>query len=333
MRSQPFQSSRSFPPSRRHLHLAATGLVTLLTVSLSASLARTAHAELIYGVTETDITGTTTPFLVSFDSATPKKLTTIGAITGLVRGQMLRSIDFRPSNGQLYALSNSGNGTAAQLYTVNLKSGTLTKVGKGLTLTGNRSDRISIDFDPASGALRVLTGTATNYRVNASTSALIAQDRSINPGSFYADIAYSNNVVGARQTTLYAYDVFQNSLGRIGGLGGWPSPDRGQYTSIGTSEFSATTPAISFDISGATGTGYLSLNEISSPDDNSEFYIVNLRTGALTLVGNSPTALLDFSVIIPSTTQKSPPKQGTVPQLSSVSEGQESTSRTASMGK
>lgn len=264
-------------------------------VALAATLALlggNARAELIYGVTTLG-----SPLLVSFDSATPGSLTTIGAISGLLAGHTLRGIDFRPSNGLLYALSNSdATRTAAQLYTVDLTTGALTTVGGGLTLTGNTSSVISLDFNPVADALRVVTSSDQSYRVNANTGALIAQDISISSVVTAVGIAYTNNVAGATSTTLYAYDYAADRIGTIGSVGGTPtSPNTGQYFAVGSSGISAD-QTLGFDISGATGIAYANADIFNSGNPNDNFYTVNLGTGAFSLVGSFGVPILDISV-------------------------------------
>lgn len=281
----------------RHLlspeRLVPAARFALVTAAL-ALLSGNARAELLFGVTDPAFGALS---LVSFDSATPSTLTTVAPITGLVAGHTLRGIDFRPSDGQLYALSNAGTGTAAQLYTVNLTTGALTTIGAGLTLTGNTSARISLDFNPVVDALRVITGSTQNFRVNPNTGALIAQDTNISPNAIYAGIAYTNNFVGATSTTLYAYDFSNDTIGTIGSIGGTPSsPNGGVYTTVGGSGFVAFAANLGFDISGATGAAYISMDDNDSPNDNTEFFTVNLTTGAMSLVGNFPVPLLDISV-------------------------------------
>ncbi|HEX2539706.1 MAG TPA: DUF4394 domain-containing protein [Caldimonas sp.] len=260
------------------------------TVVALAGIAGAAHAELVYGLADT-----ATPTLVTFDSASAGSLLSTGSIFGVVAGQTLRAIDFRPSDGQLYALSSAG--AAAQLYTINTSTFAATPVGGPLTLTGTTSTRISIDFNPVVDALRVVTGEGQNYRVNATTGALIAQDTPLSiSNSFVAGIAYSNNFPGATQTTLYAYSYFNDSLYTIGGINGSPSPNGGQLTSIGPSGVLAFSASIGFDISGASGVAYLSLDDASGSTPTTELYQVNLATGAATLLGGSPIELLDISV-------------------------------------
>ena len=268
-----------------------TGLVAAaLLASGSAS------AEAVYGIT--DVAAASAPSLVMFDTAAPAASNTIGVITGIVAGQTLRGIDFRPSNGLLYGVSSSASGTAAQLYTINRTTGVATTVGPGFALSGNTNARVSIDFNPVPDALRVVTGDSLSYRVNPNTGALILQDTPLSPNSLYADVAYTNNVAGATMTTLYTYDYSNDTLGRIGGVNGAPSPNGGAVTTIGSTGVAAFSGAVGLDISGLTGLAYGSLDEINSPDANSEFYSVNLATGLFSLIGNFSFALLDFSIAI-----------------------------------
>ena len=164
--------------------------------------AGSAHAEEVYGIS---VPGITTN-LVTFDKNAVNTVTTAGAVTSLVAGHTLRAVDFRPSDGKLYALSS--NGVAAQLYTVNMNAGVAAPVGGRMTLTGNTSVRISLNFDPVNDVLRVVTGAGQNFRVNANTRTAIAQDMNISSHLLISDIAYSNNFAATTQTTLYAYNLF-----------------------------------------------------------------------------------------------------------------------------
>ena len=269
--------------SRFKMCLAAAALLAVGTVS----------AEPVYGVTEAN------PTLVMFDSAAPAAATSIGLITGITAGQTVRGIDFRASDGRLYAVSTTAAGGAGQLYTINLATGAATAVGAGFTLNGNTSTRVSIDFNPVANALRVITGTGQSYRVNANTGALAAQDTSLSPDALYADVAYSNNVAGATSTTLYTYNFSNDTLGRIGSEGGVPnSPNGGIVTTIGSSGVVAFSGAVGLDISSLTGLAYGLLDDSTSIDANSEFYSVNLATGLFSLLGNLSFELLDFSLAI-----------------------------------
>jgi hypothetical protein len=270
--------------------------VCALSALLAAALSGGASAETAYGIT-------TGGALVTFDTVNPSAVTTIGAVTGLSSGHTLRGVDFRPSNGLLYAMS-TGAPTAAQLYTIDLATAAATPVGAGLTLTGNTSSRVSLDFNPVANALRVVTGGGQSYRVNANTGALIAQDTSIvtvgtGEVPLISGIAYTNNFAGATTTTLYAYDFLLDNLGRIGGLNGPPSPNGGAFSIIGNSGIVTGDAGLGFDISGATGMAYVSVDDfLGSAGVNAEFFSIDLATGTLSQIGNDDFApLLDFSIV------------------------------------
>lgn len=262
-------------------------------VAASALVSGAAQAELIYGVT---VPGASTN-LVSFDSAAPGTQATIGTITGIIAGHTLRGIDFRPSTGQLYAMSTDAGGGIGQLYTIDLTTGAATTVGGTIALTGSTSTRVSMDFNPVVDALRVVTGTGQNFRVNPNTGALIAQDTNISGTPLIAGVAYSNNLVGATQTTLYAYDFISDSLGTIGGINGVPSPNGGVFSAIGGSGITTFNAALGFDISGDSGVAYISVDDSNTPGFNAEFFSVNLATGAFTQIGaDDALPVLDISV-------------------------------------
>lgn len=290
-----FQSSRLF--------LAALGLLALAPV---------AHAELIFGITD-DGNGAGVN-LVSFDSGTPGSLSTVGALSGQVSGQTVRAIDFSPIDRQLYAVSASG--TAGQLYTVNITTGAMTAVGTGFTMTTDPGSRLSMDFNPVSGGLRVVGGFGTNVRLNATTGALTANDPDtlydssvvysngdpIDPENdfpFIVDAAYSNNVQGATQTTLYVYDYEFDRLMTQGNINGTPTgPNSGTIFDLpdgpGSSGIVSNTGSLGFDISGRTDIGYVSAEAFPSETDS--LYSVDLTTGQFTELGNFEIDMLDISV-------------------------------------
>jgi hypothetical protein len=259
-----------------------------------------AQAETLYGVTD----ASSSQALFRFDSANAAGSTTIATITGLSLGEIIRDIDFRPANGLLYAITTTAEvPTSARLYTINLSTGAATAVGAAFTLTGNASSRFSVNFNPVADSLRVVTGSGQNYRVNPINGTLVAQDTSLLDGAdtpLISAVAYTNSFVGATQTTLYAYDYFTDTVGMIGSLDGTPnSPNGGLYTVLGDSGVVTFSAAAGMDISGATGVAYFAGDDANSPTAASEFYTVNLSTGALTWVGNLPVAAIGISVPVP----------------------------------
>lgn len=271
-------------------------------IALTGLLPSGAQAELVYGLTNTFN-------LVTFDSAAPGTFLTTVATSGVVAGQTLRAIDFRPATGQLYAIStiNSATTGVGQLYTVNTSTGALTAVGSTFSLlTG--SNRVSMDFNPVVDRIRVVSGTGNNLRLNPTTGAIAATDTNLayDPADSHfggapliADIAYTNNVAGATQTTLYGYDYDWDGIITIGSVNGTPqSPNSGLMYTVGAAFPSPVTfsASIGMDVSGTTGIAYINADDGSSA--NADFFFsVDLTTGAATNLGSfGTTDMLDFSV-------------------------------------
>ena len=94
--------------------------------------------------------------------------------------------------------------------------------------------------------------------------------------------------------TLYAYDFLSDNVGTIGGINGSPGPNGGVFSVIGGSGIITGDAGLGFDISGATGIGYITVDDCTgSTGVGAEFFTVNLATGALT-----QTSLDDFGPIL-----------------------------------
>jgi len=282
--------------------------VVMRAAIVASFLPSIANAELIYGLSSAGA-------LVYFDSATPAATINIGTITGLTPSQTVRSIDFRPATGELYALSyQTGFPSIAQLYKVNLATAVATPLPNSLSLTGNNSI-MTMDFDPVSDSIRVVTpanGTAgvnNNFRANPDTGAVIQADTFIRypPGDDHANhnppgivsLAYSNNVAGATSTTLYAWDFTRDIFCNVGGIGGVPSANLGALHTIYThaTPFTITAdPMVGFDISGATGVAYVSYSRASIFGGGERFERINLSNGLLQEIGLFQIDMSDIAV-------------------------------------
>lgn len=236
--------------------------------------------------------------LLSFDSATPGTTSspTPGAITGTGAGEAIVGIDFRPSNGMLYAVTKDG-ANLGRIYTLN----TATEVATLVTSTPfalGASTAYGIDFNPAADLLRVVGNTAgLNIRVNPTTGNLFTTDTTLayalgdpsGPGTpALVGAAYTNNLPGTTATTLYGIDTLplNDQLVLQGGLNGVPSPNGGQvFTVKGLATATGTVPTddrVGFDIT-ADNRAFASVTTGATSD----FYQVNvgLGTPSLTLVG------------------------------------------------
>src|SRR5688572_9051732 len=98
--------------------------------------------------------------LVSFDSADPCAVVGSVPISGLQPDEDVLGIDFRPSNGVLYAL-----GSTSRIYTIDTATGVATAVGPQLS-TPLEGYAFGFDFNPRAnanvGAIRIVSNTGQN---------------------------------------------------------------------------------------------------------------------------------------------------------------------------
>jgi hypothetical protein len=172
--------------------------------------------------------------LVTFDTANPTQVSPPLAITGLIAGDTLVGIDFRPQNGFLYGLGfNSGAGTVT-LYAISHRTGVATPTGTAGTFVDAGGNPLPVtgtsfgfDFNPAVDRIRVVTNTGQNFRMNPNTGAFVDgdlggavgsvaglnMDGAINGGTTTLDgAAYTNNQPNNGSiTTLYTLDAASNA--------------------------------------------------------------------------------------------------------------------------
>jgi hypothetical protein len=232
-----------------------------LALSLSL-LPSVGSAELLYGLTPLDQ-------LATFDSAAPGAPLTISQISGLGLGESLLGLDLRPADNGLYAFSTAGKlyelQSAGATYTANLV-GPFAPGPISLSPTG-----AGLDFNPVVDLLRYVQEDGLNLRIDPDTGLLASADAPIAP-YLLAGVAYANNVDGAATTSLYGIDRLGQQLVVS------TNPNAGLYVAVGPlGIFFPPSPVIAFDISGVTGTAYMSLDQV--------LYTVNLSTGSATAVG------------------------------------------------
>ncbi|MEA3208757.1 MAG: hypothetical protein QOE70_1814 [Chthoniobacter sp.] len=196
-----------------------TTAIRLLLLAILVSFNQTSWARAVYALTPTNE-------LLVVNSDVPQEILSIATVTGLNQGEQLLGIDVRPSNGQLYALSNG-----PRLFIINPSTAVATLVA---ALTADPADasapftalvgtRFSIDFNPVVDRLRVVSDADQNLRINpadglVTTDTALAYDTDtdgagpdtgdinagVNPN--IGGIAYTNNVAGALATKLYGID-------------------------------------------------------------------------------------------------------------------------------
>lgn len=238
---------------------------------IAASLAAApASAETVFGLTSTRI--------VTFDTANPGVILSSSPIAGL-GNVSLRGIDFRPADGQLYALGSNGN-----LFRLTANGNSYQATDLGALSTAPQGSSFGFDFNPTVDRIRVTSDTNQNLRLNQTTSppgvnvdGAITLNDSSNIDLIAA--AYTNSVAGATTTTLYGLDAFTDALVRS------TNANAGLYTNtnVGGGLFGplgvtfGSTDQLGFDISAITGGAFFSLND--------GFFSVDLTTGAATRIG------------------------------------------------
>jgi hypothetical protein len=231
---------------------------------------------------------TASNLLVHFNAATPNQITMIRVIRGLPRRERLVGLDFRPATGQLHAVSASNRsyliilGDPARALAVRLNT-----VSPGLNGTN-----FGFDFNPVPDLIRLVSDGDQNLRVNPNTGAVASMDGTLafaagdlnagaNPN--IVGSAYTNSFLGAKMTTLYGIDSGLGALVTQGSVGGSPvSPNTGQLFTVGPLGV-PTTGSVGFDIATPSNAGFASLTP--SGANQSQFYTINLATGAATLIG------------------------------------------------
>lgn len=232
--------------------------------------------------------------LVTFESGKRNQTTSVVPITGLVGGETVVGIDFRPSDtglngtndiGKLYAVT-----TASRLYIVDPATGAATMpVMLSIPLDGTA---FGFGFNPAADRLRIHSNTNQNLRINVETGLTIldgtlaytAGDVNAGKDPDLTASGYTNNDANpATGTELYAIDAAQDVLIEFGPVVGTTSgPNSGKLVTVGALGVDAGFLA-GFDISNATGTAYAVLG--TSASGKSVLYTIDLDTGAATKVG------------------------------------------------
>jgi hypothetical protein len=197
-------------------------------------------------------------------------------ITGILEGELLRGLDFRPSTGQLYAL-----GDVRGIYTINPATGAATVASR---LSANLPGIVAgLDFDPLNDIMRYVAPGGVNWRIDL-VAGQAPRDVSFTPNlQFINAAAYDNNFAGTTSTNLYVIDYGSDKLYLQN------PPNSGTLREIGSLGIDVVGDT-HFDIGGLSNTAYLmhtpsGLFNVSRPGP-SKLYTVNLSTGAATSVGD-----------------------------------------------
>ena len=203
------------------------------------------------------------------------------AITGLQNGEGILGIDFRPLNGQLYAL-----GSSSRIYTINLGTGAATQVGSGTLSTPLLGTEFGFDFNPTVDRIRVVSDMGQNLRLNPIDGTVAAVDGIINPGTpMLSSAAYTDNFAGATTTSLFVIDHNTDKLYLQN------PPNAGTLIERGSLGINITSNN-GFDIGSMSQKAYL----VATVGTETKIYNVNTTSGVATPVANYPNMVKGFSI-------------------------------------
>lgn len=204
--------------------------------------------------------------LLIFNPFNPNPI--VKSITGLQSGETLYGIDFRPANGQLYAI-----GSTSRLYTINTSTGAAALVGSGPFSPALTGSDVGFDFNPTVDRIRVVSNMGQNLRLNPNDGTVAAIDGNLNPGPVNVTAAaYTNNFAGATTTVLYDINTRTGAM-----LFRQNPPNSGGLEMVGSLGLDAE-GGNGFDIGGASNVGYALLRS----GGTTRLYTVNLMSGAAT---------------------------------------------------
>jgi hypothetical protein len=233
--------------------------------------------------------------LYFFKAGRPDEVTLINTIRGILPGQRIVGMDFRPNTGELYALGYNAAKRQARLYVINVITARATPVGSGnIVLDLGNGNEVGVDFNPTVDRIRVVSGNGTNYRLVPTTGAVAAVDGNLrysssdrNAGRFPRVVAgaYTNSFIGTATTTLYNIEagagvlVIQNP------------PNDGTLNTVGSLGLSFGPNSV-VDIDIPYDPRYTSLVQsnpaylvLGNPGSGSTLYWLNLSNGATQAVG------------------------------------------------
>lgn len=189
-------------------------------------------------------------------------------LTGLMTSEMIVGLDFRPTTGTLYGITNQ-----SRLLTVNTASGQVTAVGSGLTpaLSGTH---FGFDFNPTVDRIRLVSNTGQNLRLHPDLGTVVATDGNLNPNMpAVSGAAYTNSFATAATTNLFVIDYTTNMLYNQN------PPNDGTLVTVGALGIDVESEN-GFDIGGSSNKAFA----LFKVGGMTAVYSVNLTTGAATKI-------------------------------------------------
>ncbi|AXQ30324.1 DUF4394 domain-containing protein [Solimonas sp. K1W22B-7] len=222
--------------------------------------------------------------LLSFNRATPGSIRTAMSVTGLAGGERIVGADFRPADGNLYAVTST-----SRIMRLDRATGVASApVTLATALAGTN---FGVDFNPVPDRLRVISDTGQNLRINVTDGATtvdgtLKQDRRTATTADIAGVsaaAYTMSFPQACRTTLF----YLNSTS--GMLMTSADPNGGTLFNVGSLGLAAPAAVNGFDVLTGTAGDGLPTNTgvavLSSGAGAPTLHTIDLTTGAATAIG------------------------------------------------
>lgn len=162
--------------------------------------------------------------LIWFDVSAPDMIEGRVDVTGLMDGDVLVGIDFRPATGELFAI-----GEMSVIYSIDHETGEATAIADAPVDPMLEDTLLGFDFNPTVDRIRVDVSTSQNLRLNPDTGLIgmnpDTDEPTIDGNLAYAEgddnadaepmvvaAAYTENMDGAESTELYVLDAETNAL-------------------------------------------------------------------------------------------------------------------------
>ena len=280
---------------------AGSGLsIKDIAIGINVEIPATITGGLAYALTDNNN-------LITFDTDQPEKVRSQVAISGILGGERIVGLDFRPANGELWTLGYNDVTGQGRFYTINRMTGVATAVSAAYSMPlGNGG--VSLDFNPTVDRIRVVGTNRVNLRFNPNGGGLAFTDGQLAYASSsripaIGAAAYTNSFRGATTTTLYDYNIYYNLISTQA------PPNNGILNPVGNSGLVLNPADLTIDMdifynpSNSTNYAYLVANLQGKTTDN--LYSINLATGAATLVGKigNGIAVRDLAIATDSITR------------------------------
>jgi hypothetical protein len=223
-----------------------------------------------------------------FHSASPGTVDRDLAITGLLTGDRIVGIDFRPVDGKLY-----GVGTDSRVYTVDTVTAVASPVGASFTPALN-GEHFGVALDPATDRIRIQSAeSGQNLRLDPATGQVTNEDVAL---AYAAGDEHSGSAPGIAATAIttggtYGIDWLFDEFVVMS------DPNSGQISTVGSTGV-ITAACVALDVA-SDGVVFASM----TTSGINSLYTMNVSTGAATLVGAiDQVASIQSIAIVPGAT-------------------------------